>query len=440
MTDEKVCVIGAGCSGITAIKNLIQAGITQVICYEQMGQIGGNWVYTTDVTHSSVCETTHLISSKKLSQYIDFPMPDNYPDYPSHHEVLQYFHSYAERFGVIPHIRFNTKVTRVEKLQTGKWQVFTESGESEIFDHLIINNGHHSVPRHPELPGHFSGQYMHSHAYKTNVPFKGKRVLVIGAGNSGCDCAVETGRVAEHVAISIRRPHYIVPKFFLGKPTDVFNTATLWIPKKLGDVLRRWSLRLLIGGYGKYNLPDPDFAITADHPTMNSELLYSIRHGRVHPRKGIKHVQGKTVEFENGLKEEYDVIIAATGYKIETPFFEKEFLDYSEADRIPLFLRIFHPVHEKLYFIGLVQPQGAIWPLSDLQSKLVANYIAGRVTLPVNLQEWAERDSDYIEQSFLKRKRHVIEVHYHDYVTKLKKWIPKNAPQWTGYKHHEYDQ
>ena len=426
----KVCVIGAGCSGLTAVKNLIQAGIEDVVCYEQSNQIGGNWVYTPEVSHSSVCDTTHLISSKSMSEFIDFPMPDDYPDYPSHDLILKYFQSYAHHYGLMDYLKLSVKVEKVERTSSHRWRVHTSDNVYEDFDHLLVSNGHHSVPRHPDLPGFFSEEYLHSHSFKTNTPFRNKRVLVIGGGNSGCDCAVESSRVAAFTALSMRRPHYIVPKFFMGRPADSFNTRLLWLPKKIGDFVRRCSLMIQIGGYKKYNLPNPDFPITADHPTMNSELLYMIRHGKVHPRKGIQHIENKLVTFVDGISEEYDVIIAATGYKIATPFFDDNLINYSEADRIPLFLRIFHPQFRNLYFIGLVQPQGAIWPLSDLQSKLVANYIAGRVELPHDLETLAEKDSDEIESSFLKRKRHVIEVHYHQYVKKLKKWIPRNAPEW----------
>ncbi len=430
MSGPSVCVIGAGCSGITAVKNLIQAGVEDITCYEQMDQIGGNWVYTAQTGHSSVCETTHIISSKKLSEYLDYPMPDDYPDYPSHRQLLAYFNNYADHFGIRSYIQFNTKVDKVTTTEDGRWEVKLADGTKKIFNYLLVSNGHHSVPRHPELPGEFTGEYFHSHAFKNNAPFKGKNVLVIGGGNSACDCAVECSRVGSHVAISMRRPHYIIPKFFLGKPTDTFNENMLFLPRFIANPLLKLSLKIQVGKYENYGLPTPDFEVTKDHPTLNSELLYMIRHGEVHPRKGIKQIEGKEVTFTDGQKEEYDVIIAATGYKIVTPFFDKDFLDYSDADRVPLYLRMFHPEHEGLIFIGLVQPQGCIWPLSDAQSKLAANLIMGRYYLPHDLHQKAENDSNRIEQSFLKRKRHSIEVHYHPYLRRLLHEIPADAPEW----------
>ncbi len=420
----KIAVIGAGCSGITAVKNLIEMGLTNVVCFEQNDQIGGNWVYSAESSHSSVCETTHIISSKKLSEYTDFPMPESYSDYPSHQEVLAYFQSYCEHFNLYPYIKFNSKVERIEKIENDRWQIEVNDQVTE-YDYVLIANGHHNKPNHPEFKSDFKGKYLHAHDYKNNRGFEGKKVLVVGAGNSGCDCAVEISRVAEHVSISMRSPQYIVPKFFLGKPTDTFNSSMLFLPKFIANPLRKLSLKFQVGNYEDYGLPKPNFPVIASHPTVNSELLYKIRHGKVHPKKGIEKIEDKTVYFKNGKQKTYDVIVAATGYKIVTPFFDKTFLDYSESNRVPLWLRMFHPKHKSLIFIGLFQPQGAIWPLSDLQAKLAAKYINGQFKTPKNLDELAEKDADFIQKEFIPSKRHTIEVHYHQFRNALLKQLKK---------------
>ena len=431
--NPRVAVIGAGCSGITAVKNLIQAGVKDIVCFEQNDQIGGNWIFSAQPSHSSVCETTHIISSKSLSAYLDFPMPEDYPDYPSHQQVLAYFQSYVAHFALSPYIRLNTKVAQINPLAEGRWEIQSESGEigeSEIFDYLFIANGHHSVPRHPTLPGDFSGTYLHSHAYKSNVPFSGKNVLVIGGGNSACDCAVEISRVAKHVSISMRSPQYIIPKFFLGKPADTFNASMSWVPNWLAEKIRKLSLRIQIGKYEDYGLQTPPFPVTKSHPTLNSELLYKIRHGKVHPQRGIQKIEGQAITFADGQKADFDSIVAATGYKIVLPFIKKNLINYEEADRIPLYLRMFHPEHRSLVFIGLFQPQGAIWPLSDAQAKLAANYVMQRYQLPRDLARKAEREADQIAKDFIKSKRHTVEVHFHPFLQELLKEIPKSAPEW----------
>lgn len=425
--NAKVCVIGAGCSGITAIKNLLQAGVENVVCYEQNDQVGGNWIYSEKESHSSVCETTHIISSKKMSEYLDYPMPDHYPDYPSHRQLLHYFQSYAKHFQLEKYIQFNTSVKSVIKIGDERWEVELASGEKRQFDYLFIANGHHSVPRMPEFEGTFSGEIIHAHSYKNNKGFEDKKILVVGVGNSGCDCAVETSRVADFVAISARSPQYIIPKFMFGKPSDTFNDGLQWLPEFIKAPLRKLSLKLYIGSYEKYGLKQPAFDPIASHPTMNSELLYKIRHGKVHPREGIEKIEGKRVFFNDGKSDEFDIIIAATGYKIATPFFDKDFINYEEAERIPLYLRVFHPEHPTLLFIGLCQPQGAIWPLSDAQAKLAANYVAGKWKPSQDLKVLAEKDSDFIDKAFLKSKRHAVEVHFKPYLKSLLDQVPQNS-------------
>lgn len=359
-------------------------------------------------------------------------MPEDYPDYPSHEQVLAYFRNYARHFGLYPYIQFNTAVKKASLLDDNRWELELNDGQKEVFDYLFVANGHHNIPRHPAgIVEQFAGKYLHSHSYKTNAPFKDERVLVIGCGNSGCDCAVEISRVATHTGISIRRAQYIIPKFFLGRPTDTFNKALVFLPKLLAGWLRALTLKLMVGNYKAYDLPQPDFPVTAAHPTLNSELLYKIRHGKVHPRTGIDKIEGKQITFKDGRQEEYDTIVAATGYKITLPFFDEAFINYEEADRVPLYLRMFHQDYPSLAFIGLFQPQGAIWPLSDLQAKLAANMVMGRWQQPANLKELAGKDSDFIEKEFTRSKRHTIEVHYHRFRKRLLKQIPGNAPAWS---------
>ncbi|MEY4903083.1 MAG: hypothetical protein RLZZ292_898 [Bacteroidota bacterium] len=419
----KVCVIGAGCTGITAIKNLLEVGITNVVCYEKNDAIGGNWIYTAQEGHSSVCETTHIISSKTLSAYRDFPMPNDYPDYPSHRQVLDYFRSYAEHFGIYPYIKFNTAVEKVEKIENERWKVTLSTGEVNEFDQLMIANGHHSVPIHPTFAKDFTGDYHHSHSFKNNKGYEDKRVLVVGAGNSACDCAVEISRVAQHVGMSMRSGQYIIPKFIMGQPADVVNLRVLFLPMWLRNILLKISLRLQIGKYEDYQLPVPNFPVTKAHPTMNSELLYKIRHGAVHPRKGVEKIQGKTITFSDGTSEEYDTLVAATGYHITFPFFDKNFINYENSERIELYLRMLHPEHPTLFFMGLVQPQGCVWPISDWQAKLVAQSLVGRSKLPKNIAQLAKQEADQVATDFHAAKRHAVEVHYHSFIAKVKKHL-----------------
>jgi hypothetical protein len=417
----KIAIIGAGCSGLAAIKMLTEAGLTDLVCFEKNDQIGGNWVYTAGDGHSSVCETTHLISSKYLSQFSDFPIPADYPDYPSHAQILAYFQDYARHFNLEPYIRFNTEVVRAEKTEGERWSLTLGDGSVQTFDHLLIANGHHATPRHPAWKDDFKGNYLHSHQFKNNKGFERQRVLVVGAGNSACDCAVEISRVADAVDLSVRTPQYILPKFFMGRPTDTFAADMLWLPRTVQNLLHKLSVRIQVGKYSSYGLPDPDFPPTRSHPTVNSELLDKIKHGKVHPRPGISRIEGQTVHFTDGTSGEYDSIVAATGYKMKLPFFDPGFLNWEDATNVPLYLRVFHPEHPTLYFIGLVQPQGSVWPLSEAQAQLVARLLTGKWSLPPKWKSMAFEEGVAAEREFLKRPRHAVEVHFLPYLHKLEK-------------------
>jgi len=295
----------------------------------------------------------------------------NYPDYPSHQQILSYFQAYARHFQLEKYIRLNISVLHAEKIEKERWRLSLSDGTQSECDYLLVANGHHAVPRHPEWKSNFTGEYLHAHAFKTNQGLENKRILVVGAGNSGCDCAVEASRDAAQVDISLRTPQYIIPKFVMGKPTDSFAASLQWLPQKIQDWLQRISLRIQIGRYRDYQLPEPDFSPTQAHPTINSEIFDKIRHGKIHPRPDIQSVSDQTVHFTDGSSSQYDVIIAATGYKISFPFFDPDFINWKDAEQVSLYLRIFHPVHPSLFFIGLLQPQGCIWTLAEVQSKLI---------------------------------------------------------------------
>jgi NADPH-dependent 2,4-dienoyl-CoA reductase/sulfur reductase-like enzyme len=425
----RCCVIGAGPSGITAAKNLLQVGLRDVVVYDRNDQVGGNWLFSPEPSHSSVFETTHIISSKTLSQYSDHPWPPSYSDYPGHRELLAYFQDYARRFEVDRHIRFRTEVTRAEPEPSGGWRVTLASGECERFDHLLVANGHHWDPRLPSWPGSFAGRMIHSHDYKSAAPFEDQRVLVIGGGNSACDIAVETARVSAFTGISLRRGYYFVPKFLFGMPSDVLHEKFAWVPRPLRARALELLLRLTTGGFHRYGLPKPDHRFLSSHPVVNSELLYSIRHGRIHPRPDVASLEGHDVRFVDGRVERYDVIVAATGFKISFPFLARSLVDFSSG-AVPLYLRVFPPRLAGLYFIGLFQPLGCIWPLAELQARLVANLIVGKYRLPADMEHRIEAEVDFIGRTFMPTPRHTIEVDYGPFGDRLRREIPGDAPEW----------
>ena len=429
--DVSVCVIGAGPSGITAVKHLIQVGITNIVCYDKNDQVGGNWIYSPNPSHSSVYETAHIISSKKFSQYHDFKMPVDYPDYPNHKLLLKYFQDYANHFGVTKYIQFNMAVAKTEVQKDGSWLVTLKDGSQKQFDYLIIASGHHWNPNIPTIPGTFTGEIMHSHFYKTHLPYKGKRVLIIGAGNSACDIAVDISRHAAFTAISWRRGYYVFPKIVFGQPGDVFASKSLFLPRWIRRILFRITYKLTVGNNEKYGLPKPDHKVLSSHPILNTQFMNHLRHGDIHPRRNVKEFNDKTVIFEDGLQEEYDNIVMGTGYKISFPYLHYDQLNYENKKEVDLYLKIFHPDFPTLGIIGLFQPQGCIWPASDTQAQIMANYILGTYKLPKNINNEIRKEINENKKNFIDTYRHLTEVDYHAFQKRLDKQVPKKAPKWT---------
>lgn len=413
---SRICVVGAGPSGIAAIKNLKEQGLTYVKAFEKNSQVGGNWVYDEHNHHSSVYETTHIISSKRWSEFEDFPMPAEYSDYPSHTQLLHYFKSYCDHFDLTQFIQFNTSVTKAIVDENKKWHVTYKDAQgehTEVFDYLLVANGHHWDPLIPAYPGEFCGEILHSHQYKKASPYRDKRVLVVGGGNSACDVAVEVSRIASYTHISMRRGYHIFPKFIFGKPTDVAVASIRWMPCWLRQKLIGMVIRGIQGRYGKYQLMKPDCGPLEIHPTVNSELLYFIRHGTIKPKPGISRFERNTVHFTDGSYEDFDTIIFATGYRISFPFFDDKRLNFKEATQVPLYKKMMHPDFETLYFIGFCQPQGCIWPLADYQSKIAARIITGQMKRPHQLSKKIDRELKKPHYPFVAHTRHALEVDYH---------------------------
>jgi hypothetical protein len=404
---KTVCVIGAGPSGIAAIKNLLEAGL-EVIAYERQSDVGGNWRFSDDTGHSSVFETTHIISSKFYSAYGDYPMPSEYPDYPSHDQLRRYFEGYAKHFHLYPHVRFGVTVQHCQPLEGGRWRVQTSDGTRD-FDALVVANGHHSRPRMPQYQGEFSGQFLHSHQFKRAEPFRGQRVLVIGGGNSAADIAVETSRVSSRTEISWRRGYWVVPKFVLGKPADVLSNGVKWIPRSLRFWLYERLMLLLNGRNRAIGLPEPDHRIGQTHILLNSELVYFVRHGKISVRPDVARLEGKTVHFVDGGIGEFDTIIAATGYWIDHPFFDKSLLDFSSG-AVPLYLKMMPAKLPNLYFLGLFQPLGNIWCGAELQAKLVAKHLTGKWQPSDKLETLIQNELEHPDVPQLETPRHTITV------------------------------
>jgi cation diffusion facilitator CzcD-associated flavoprotein CzcO len=354
--------------------------------------------------------------------YSDFPMPDSYPDFPHHSQLAEYFDAYVERFGFRDRIRFETEVERAERRDDGRWDV-RAGGETRTYDALIVANGHHWDARWPEpaFPGHdrFAGVQMHSHDYKGDDPalFRDRSVVVLGMGNSAMDIAVDSSFAARATYLAARRGAYIVPKYLLGRPIDEFARASPRIPSVLRRRAMEQLLRVVVGDMERFGLPRPDHHFGEAHPTVSDDVLSRIAHGEITPKPNIAELTERTVRFSDGSEVAADVVVYCTGYRVTFPFFDRDLIAAPGND-LPLFRRVFHPEIGGVYFVGLLQPIGAIMPLAEIQSEWVADHLAGRYALPgadgVRADIAAERATMF--KRYVASKRHTMQVDFEDYV------------------------
>jgi dimethylaniline monooxygenase (N-oxide forming) len=421
----KVCVIGAGSSGIASCQVLQARGI-DFDCFEKGSGVGGNWRYGNDNGMSSAYRSLFINTSRRMMQYASYPMPDDYPDYPHHEQIAAYFDDYVDHFGFRDRIRFNTEVERIEPDGEGRWTVTTSDGASNAYEAVFVANGHHWNPKWPDppFPGQetFTGEQLHSHHYREpDERFEGKRVLVLGIGNSATDISVETSRHAEMTYLAMRRGAHVIPKYIAGKPTD--ELAPSWMAH-LPFQVTRWffmrQLKQIQGNMEDYGLPKPDHKLGEAHPTISSDLLPRIGHGRITPKPNVARIDGGTVHFVDGSSAEIDTIVWCTGYRITFPFLDSEVMS-SDGNHVPLFRRVVHPGRPGLYFIGLVQPLGAIMPIAELQSEWIADVLEGKVPLPDAPTMRAEiaAEEAAMRRRYVASTRHTIQVDFHPYMRLL---------------------
>jgi dimethylaniline monooxygenase (N-oxide forming) len=299
--------------------------------------------------------------------------------------------------------------------------------ERRHYDHVLVANGHHWDPRWPEpsFPGSetFPGEQLHAHYYRTPEVFAGKTVVVLGIGNSATDIAVEASRNAARTYLAMRRGAWVLPKYLFGTPTDQLTDSPLARgPLKLQKVAMRTMLRVAVGKMTDYGLPAPDHDVLEAHPTVSDDLLSRLGHGDITVKPTIRHFEGSTVVFDDGTRVDADVVVYCTGYKVTFPFLGESVLA-TDDNHVDLYRRVVPPDRPGLWFIGLVQPLGAVMPLAEAQSHWVADLIRGRVTLPSQAQMRAQIAAydTALRKRFVASKRHTIEVDFHAYRAELEK-------------------
>ncbi|MFC3962399.1 flavin-containing monooxygenase [Nocardia jiangsuensis] len=402
MPHPTVAVIGAGISGLTTGKMLGDYGIPYT-CFESSDRIGGNWAFGNPNGHSAAYRSLHIDTSKYQLSFRDYPMPETYPDFPHHSQIKEYLEGYAAAFELKRRIEFGNGVAHAERLPDGGWNIATQRGEQRRFDLLVVANGHHWDPRFPDFPGEFTGAAIHSHAYvdpRTPLDLYGKRILIVGIGNSAADITVELSSRAmdNEVWLSTRSGAWVVPKYLAGTPADRYYRTLPYVPLRWQRKLAQLFTPVISGNPVNYGLPAPNHKFMEAHPTQSVELPLRLGSGDVTAVGNVAGLDGRTVHFEDGQAKDFDVIIYCTGYNITFPFFDPEFLS-APGNKIQLYKRIFKPGLDDLAFVGFAQPFPTLFPFVECQARLVAAFAAGHYRPPSDSEMQAVIDED--EQKFI---------------------------------------
>jgi cation diffusion facilitator CzcD-associated flavoprotein CzcO len=397
MSDHRYAVIGAGPSGLSAARALQKAGI-EFDGFESSRGVGGLW--DIENPRSTMYESAHLISSRTTTEFAEFPMRTT-ADYPSHRELIAYFRDFADHFGLTERFRFDTKVTSLERTDDGGWMLEATgpaagSGAGEAvkqrYDGVILANGTLAEPNIPAFRGEFAGELLHTSAYKSASQLTGKRVLIIGAGNSGCDIAVDAVHHAASVDMSVRRGYYFVPRYLFGKPSDTLNQGRP-LPARIKQFVDTRVLRAFTGDPVRFGFPKPDYKIYESHPIVNTLILNHLGQGDLRIVPDIDRFDGRTVHFRDGSSAEYDTVILATGYKLDYPFVDRSQLAWTGMAP-HLYLNAFTPSFNGLYVMGMIEASGIGWQGRYEQAELIAAYLAALERHPERAAAFRRRVAD----------------------------------------------
>lgn len=371
---NKICLIGAGPAGLAAARALTVKNI-EYDHFDAGHQVGGIWDIERPGT--PMYDNAHFISSKTMSGFASFPMPDDYADYPRHDRIQAYIKDFADTHRLSDKVRFGTRIADIEKTPDGRWNVTLGTGEVQNYFGVICATGSQWHPKMPKFEGEFTGEIAHSQTYRSPERFKGKNVLIVGAGNSGCDIACDAAANAKSAFISMRRGYYFIPKHVFGKPADVFDKESPNLPLWLSRPIMTIILNKIVGDLTKLGLQKPDHKLFESHPIMNSQLLHYLQHGDITAKVDIDRLDGQDVVFKDGSRVQIDLILCATGFSQKQEF-ARDYFSYG-GGRPKMYLQIFNREHKNLFGISHIETNSGAFKMFDQMAFLMANYLRDQI-------------------------------------------------------------
>jgi len=430
---NRIAVIGAGPSGLCALKSCLEEHL-EPVCYEKTSYIGGLWYYTSNVIEGRGCvmKSTVINTSKETMVYSDFPPPADCPVYMHNTKLVEYLKAYASHFDLEERIRFEHEVLGVVQAEdfakTGQWVLKVtdrkaQTTSTEVFDGVLVCTGHHADKRIPVFDGieRFRGKIVHTRDYRTHVGYEDKKVLVVGIGNSGGDVAVELSRIAKPVLLSTRRGSWVMNRIEKnGLPIDILlhSRVTDLFKRLTPRSLLNWAVEARLNARFDHELYGlkPEHRFDSQHPMVNDELPNRIASGTITIKPDVKKIGPTSVEFVDGsLEDDIDAIILATGYNFGFPFIDHPALEVKD-NVVNLYKYVFPPDIQPstLAVIGCVQPLGAVMPISEIQCRWAVRVFKGLSSLPSSDAMWTDirnKQRDLSER-YVKSRRHTIQVEY----------------------------
>lgn len=426
-SSRRIAVIGAGASGLCCAKYLLQDGFEDLTIFEIGTQIGGLWCYQNDNGRSSAYRTLHINTARNLTNFSDFRFDDSVQTFPDHWDMHRYLVAYAEKFDLTRRIRFKSRVVDLRpapgyRSTAPRWQLRLEDGSVEEFDRVVVATGHLSKPLHvPQFQEGFKGEYVHSHYYREPEPFAGKRICVIGVGNSACDIASDVCVTSPQCVMVARSGVMIGPKLIFGHAfTDItMKLYRKWIP----DWLRRRTISFLVYLiHGR--MTDLGFKplTRRAHPTTSAVVVQHIAYRRIIVKQGIERIEGRRIFFSDGTSDEFDTMIACTGYVIDLPFVAPEVLQVKD-NSVDLYKRICAPGWNGLYFMGMFNTTTALNLVFERQARWICAIERGEAVLPSADEMRADiaRKKQWIAKYYEASPRHTIEEEHLYYLDELDK-------------------
>ena len=413
--DKRCLVIGAGVSGLVTAKELLDAGITDITILESSEELGGVW-------HQYCWKTTTLTSSKWITEFGSYPMPEEYPEFLIPEQMMEYLENFAVEFGLKERIQYGVTVKEIQKNSDGTYDVIATDQTYQNYEFVVLCTGLHGSPLLPNVPGleDFEGKVVHGSTYKEPETFRDKRVLCIGLGESGVGINSEISSVAAKTIVSASSYNSaprVIPNsnlpidqlqcWPLGRYTkdyeEIVNGAISWysrLPHRLREIFlnqnpslshfpqewrprgfapRHWHAKFWPKGRGNdlsdfsgnYTLPEapPD------------DILYLVRSGQIVPKGPVVKFDQTSAYFSDGSQAEIDLVVANTGYQPST--FSIQLPNDWQYQHQELYKGCFHPDMPNLAFVGMVRPTiGSIPAMAEMQARLVAGVFSGVLKLP----------------------------------------------------------